>query len=97
MKYEEKQEFAKKISDILQIISNPVRLLLLCHLLEKESNVSEMLKKITISQSALSQHIAILRKNNIISATKKGQFIHYNLADNMVKSILLSLQKLCEK
>ena len=88
-------EKAEIVSHLLKTIANPVRLLLLCLLLDKQHNVSEMLEKIDISQSALSQHLAILKKEDIIKSQKQGKYIYYSIKDQKTIDILAFLEKTC--
>ena len=86
---------AKDIAKLLKNISNPIRLLILCNLLEGVKNVSELLENIDISQSALSQHLILLKENNIIKDNKIGKFIYYRIIDQKTQEILGFLNKIC--
>lgn len=87
----------KEISELLKNIANPIRLQVLCHIFKKEKNVSELLEKIKISQSALSQHLVIMKENGIIKSEKKGKYVFYSLKNNKIKDILSFLKKICTK
>lgn len=81
-------------SELLKLLSNSVRLLILCLLIEKEMNVTELQKILKISQSALSQHLSKLRAQKIIKARRKAQNIYYFVADIKAKEILKCLHKI---
>ena len=66
-----------KAVKLLKAVSNERRLLILCHLLDGELSVGEMNEKLELSQSALSQHLALLRKNKLVK-TRKDSLDIYN-------------------
>ncbi len=92
----QKYQHAVEISDLLKVISNPARLVLLCLLLQRQRNVSDLLDSIDISQSAISQHLAILREKNIIKAEKHGKYVFYSIKDARIVKILGFLSSICE-
>lgn len=57
----------------LKALSNENRLLILCHLLEGEMSVTALNEKLPLSQSALSQHLAVLRKDNLVATRRESQ------------------------
>lgn len=79
-------------SYLLKAISNPKRLKILAYINEKELNVTELQKKISLSQSALSQHLAVLRKAKIVTTRRNAQTIYYILDNKLVKEILKLLK-----
>lgn len=83
-----------KATDLLQMISNPNRLAILCHLLDGEHSVGQLTEWVGLSQSALSQHLALLRQQGLVSTRREGQTIFYSLVSNEVKAILKVLHKL---
>ena len=69
---------AKKIAELLKVLANENRLLILCALLDGQKNVTEIGEYVQdISQSALSQHLAILKANGILDNKKTGLNISY--------------------
>ncbi len=91
------KELSIKIAEILKNIANPVRLQCLCCLLDGKKNVSELLEKIDISQSALSQHLILLKDKGILKDEKVGKFIYYSITDEQTVEILGFLKKICSK
>jgi DNA-binding transcriptional ArsR family regulator len=65
---------------ILKAISNEKRLLILCALRDGEKNVGELEKVVNLSQSALSQHLARLRRDSIVTTRREAQVIYYSLS-----------------
>ena len=81
-------------SKMLKSIANDKRLNILYHLAEKELNVGEIEALIDLSQSALSQHLAVLRADNIVKTRRSAQVIYYSLKDKRVKELLHMLSVL---
>lgn len=85
---------AKRIAELLKVLSNDNRLLILCTLMQKSMTVSELGEYVDdISQSALSQHLAILKAHGILDNHKSGQNITYFIADSRVKEIIEVIKK----
>lgn len=78
---------------MLKVLSNPQRLLILCHLAaEGELAVSLMAERIGLSQSALSQHLARMRQEGLVTFRRDAQTLHYRVADPRALRILQLLQ-----
>ena len=75
-------------SKMLRAMGNEKRLEILYHLLETELKVGELEKRVGLSQSALSQHLAILRAENIVKTRRIAQTIFYSIRNNKVIRIL---------
>ncbi len=82
---------ASKAAQLLKLLANPKRLLILCHLLNNERTVSELQDLIGLSQSALSQHLAKMRKDGFLSITKQGTHVYYHINKPEVEAILSTL------
>ncbi|MBD5771744.1 ArsR/SmtB family transcription factor [Marinomonas colpomeniae] len=78
----------------LKALSNQNRLMILCHLIEEELCVTALNEKLPLSQSALSQHLAILRKDGLVTTRRESQTIYYSLGDNRVKELIQTLHRL---
>ena len=79
---------AARASKLLKALSNEHRLLILCQLVEGEKSVGEMEGLEPLSQSALSQHLARLRRDGLVSTRRDAQMIYYSLADDTVVEII---------
>lgn len=80
---------AKIIADLLKVLANEYRLMILCVLLEGPETVNEIGAKISaISQSAISQHLSILKAHGILSSEKSGQNVIYSIEDKRVKEVI---------
>ena len=82
---------AKHTAGLLKLMSNENRLMILCTLINKEMSVSELNDHIPLSQSALSQHLAVLRKEEVVTTRRESQTIYYRLNDPRVESIIQNL------
>ena len=71
---------APKVSALMKILGNEHRLMILCQLVESERSVGEMATKLKMRQAALSQQLALLRKNGIVKNRRDAQTIYYSLA-----------------
>ncbi len=73
---------------LMRSLANRQRLLVLCAIAEGELSVSELNRRVTLSQSALSQHLAILRNEQLVSTRRDAQTIYYSLADGPAVRVL---------
>lgn len=92
--YTDMLERSAEAQAFLKQLANSSRLMILCALNEGELSVSELNCKIPLSQSALSQHLAKLRKANFVSTRRDSQIIYYRLTDTRVKTIITDLYNL---
>jgi ArsR family transcriptional regulator, virulence genes transcriptional regulator len=83
-----------KAVELLKAVSNERRLLLLCHLLEGELSVGEMNQRLALSQSALSQHLALLRKHKLVKTRKAAQTVYYSLNSKDAEALIALLHRL---
>ena len=88
---------ARRASRLLKAMSNERRLLILCHLSEREHSVSELCRLVGLSQSALSQHLAKLRHDQLVKTRRSAQTVFYSVASPEVQPILKSLCELFGK
>ncbi|EIF2259361.1 ArsR/SmtB family transcription factor, partial [Vibrio cholerae] len=76
----------------LRVMAHPERLMVLCQLTQSEMGVGQLQQGSTLSQSAFSQHLTVLRKHGIIQARKESQQVFYRLADSRITALIQSLQ-----
>ncbi len=84
----------ERASALLKAMSNKRRLLILCHLSDGEHSVGELCSLIGLSQSALSQHLAKLRHDDLVKTRRSAQSVYYSIAPGEVESILGTLHRL---
>lgn len=85
------QERANEAAELLKAMANPQRLRVLCLLIEREMSVGEINGLIGLSQSALSQHLAVLRDKGLVSTRREAQTVYYSVQDGLVHDIIASL------
>src|SRR3982751_6642717 len=78
-------------ANLLKALSNEKRLLVICALYKGEKSVGELEEIVTLSQSALSQHLARLRRDGLVNTRREAQTIFYSLHDRAAKAILRCL------
>ncbi|MGI0116352.1 ArsR/SmtB family transcription factor [Zooshikella sp. RANM57] len=88
------RENARTAVNFLKAISNENRLMILCYLGEREFSVSQLNDCLDLSQSALSQHLAVLRKDGLVTTRKEAQTVYYSLASEEAKELISLLDKL---
>ena len=84
---------AGRATALLQVMANPDRLLLLCHLAQAECCVSELEAALGIRQPTLSQQLGILRAKKLVATRRKGKYVHYRIADAAVHALLDTLYR----
>ena len=73
---------------LLKSLSNENRLMILCQIGEGERQVADLLPLVGLSQSALSQHLARLREDGLVSARKSGTAVFYRIADPAAAQVI---------
>jgi ArsR family transcriptional regulator, virulence genes transcriptional regulator len=84
---------ADHAADLLKSLANRHRLLIVCQLLEKERSVGELTAFLSIRDSTVSQHLAVLRRERIVSARRDGQTIWYSIGSAAARSVVESLYR----
>ena len=79
----------------LKLMSHPERLLMLCRMDEGEVSVTELVELAGLSQSSVSQHLAMLREEGVVSIRGEAQTRFYSLKDPIVRGIIHALCELC--
>ncbi|MEL0641938.1 metalloregulator ArsR/SmtB family transcription factor [Pseudoalteromonas aliena] len=79
---------------LLKILANKNRLMILCSLQDKEMSVSQLNEAVPLAQSALSQHLAALRKANVVATRRESQTIYYRIIDDNAVQLLGMLYNL---
>lgn len=73
---------------LVRALSNRHRLLVLCVLSEGELSVGDLNSRVRLSQSALSQHLAVLRGEQLVSTRRSGQTIYYKVANGIAMQLI---------
>jgi ArsR family transcriptional regulator len=89
--FEAKAEVA---ASLLKAMSNPHRLMVLCRLGASEASAGTLQADSGLSQSALSQHLAVLRQRGLVETRREAQTIYYRLSDPAVRQVIETLMKI---
>ena len=82
---------ADQASDLLKALSNRHRLLIICQLIDGEHAVGELAEFLDLRDSTVSQHLALLRKDGLVTARRDAQTIYYSIASEPAREILKTL------
>ena len=90
MKFNEQQ--IEVVTEILKSIAHPIRIKILCFLMEGEKYVGEIEQQFGSTISNISQHLTVLRKANIIERRKEANYMYYSLKDPNVQKLMETLK-----
>ena len=79
---------------LLKALSNEKRLTIICALYKGEKSVGELEEIVGLSQSALSQHLARLRRDGLVDTRREAQTIYYSMQDKATQSLLKCLSEI---
>ena len=85
---------AGRAATLLRLLANEKRLMILCQLADGELTVGDIQSRVGLSQSALSQHLALLRAEGIVATRREGQAIFYRLDDPAAMRVIETLAEL---
>jgi len=88
MSFEVLEENIRDASATLKAMGNPHRLMVLCKLSQGECSVGELESLVGLSQSALSQHLARMRRDGLVATRREAQTIYYSLSDQNVATLI---------
>jgi len=85
------QAQAEQAAELLKALSNPQRLRVMCMLIDSEKTVGEINAEIELSQSALSQHLAVLREGGWVQTRRESQNVYYSVTEGPVYKLIQTL------
>ena len=88
------EESAGRAATLLRLLGNERRLMVLCQLANGELSVSELQARVGLSQSALSQHLALLREDGVVATRRERQTIYYRIVDHAAMRVIETLAEL---
>ncbi|OUR64018.1 transcriptional regulator [Bermanella sp. 47_1433_sub80_T6] len=91
---QELKAHAQEAAQLLKALANENRLMILCSLVQQELNVSQLNERLALSQSALSQHLAWLRREGLVQTRRDAQTIFYSLQGSKAKQVIEVLQSI---
>ncbi len=93
---------ADAMARVLKLLANPDRLRMLCRMGMSDMDggrrptVGEMVALTGLSQSRVSQHLALLRESGVVAPQREGQQVRYRLADARVRAVMEALCDVCD-
>lgn len=85
---------AKEIAELLRVLANENRLKILCELIRGPRTVGALTMSAPgIGQSALSQHLALMKAHGIVASVKTGQNVTYRIADQRIEAVITVLKE----
>lgn len=91
MNISEMMRAVEQATELLKSLASRNRLLLLCHLVEGERSVGELARLIDARETAVSQQLALLRKDGLVRTRRVGQTINYSLASAEAAKVIETL------
>lgn len=88
------QDAAGRASNLLKALANPHRLMIICQLIDGPRSVGQIADFLGIRQSTASQHLALLRRDGLLSTTREAQTIWYAISSHEAKAVLKTLYDL---
>jgi ArsR family transcriptional regulator, virulence genes transcriptional regulator len=85
---------ADQASELLKALSNRHRLLIICQLIDGERSVGDLAEFLSLRDSTVSQHLALLRKDGLVSARRDAQTIFYSIASHPAREVLKALYQI---
>ncbi|MBY0583082.1 MAG: metalloregulator ArsR/SmtB family transcription factor [Sphingomonas sp.] len=85
------EDSAAQAARLLRALANERRLMIMCQLSASERSVGELLPLIGISQSALSQHLAVLRSDGLVATRREGLSIRYRISNPAAAQVMETL------
>ena len=79
---------AERASELMKTLGHRDRLMVLCHLSSGEKSVGELAGLLEIPQSPLSQHLARMRKQNLVQTRREAQTIYYSIASHEAREMV---------
>ncbi|MGK5085584.1 metalloregulator ArsR/SmtB family transcription factor [Bdellovibrionota bacterium FG-1] len=83
-----------EVSDLLKSLSHPVRLKILCQVMERERSVNELTEFCDISQSAMSQFLNRMKNEGILTSRREHNFVYYAVADQKLIQLMRAIKEI---
>jgi len=84
---------ADRASGLLKALSNRHRLLIICQLIESERSVGDLAEFLSLRDSTVSQHLALLRKDGLVAARREAQTIYYSIASEPARQVVKAIYR----
>jgi len=97
MNFDELRAKANIASNLMKVIANPDRLMLLCQLSQGEKSVGELESLLDIRQPTLSQQLTVLREAELVATRREGKNIFYHVSSQSALALMQVLsQEICK-
>lgn len=87
------QASADRAGTFLRVLSHPQRLMIVCYLLDGEQAVGELAERLGLRDSAVSQHLALLRSHGIVATRREAQTIWYSISSAPARDLVETLYR----
>lgn len=87
-------EAAGAAEELLKALANRHRLMILCQLSERERSVGELADLLDLRDSTVSQHLALLRKDDLVNTRREGQTVWYSIASDAARRMVETLYRI---
>jgi DNA-binding transcriptional ArsR family regulator len=94
MDLQKMQASATRASEMMKLLGHPHRLMILCELKVGEKSVGQLSNTINISQSLVSQHLARMRHENVVTARREAQAVYYALREGEAEKLISTLYEI---
>jgi DNA-binding transcriptional ArsR family regulator len=84
---------ADAASGLLKALASPHRLLIACRLADGEETVGALAASLGVRESVVSQHLAVMRRERLVSARREGQSIFYTLNNKAARDVICALAR----
>lgn len=85
---------AAEAAKLLRALGNERRLMILCQLADGERSVGDIAPLVGLSQSALSQHLAVLREEGVVATRREAQTVWYRISDPAAVKVVATLAEI---
>ena len=82
------EKTADRVSELMKVLSSPKRLMILCQLVDQERSVGELARLVGMREASVSQQLALLRKDGLVTARRDAQTVWYALARADIRALL---------
>lgn len=88
MKIDEMEMAAERVAELMKLLANKYRLLVLCQLTDGEKSVGGLARLLDVREPAMSQQLAVLRREGLVRPRREAQTIYYTLARDDVRRLM---------
>ncbi|MDZ7642729.1 MAG: metalloregulator ArsR/SmtB family transcription factor [Desulfurivibrio sp.] len=89
-----KDQHIEEVAKLLKTMAHPIRLKILCLLLDREMTVGELHQAVQTTNANVSQHLNILRNQGIIDYRKSANFIHNRISEGRIVELIKTMREL---